>query len=448
MHWDKLLSDKILGKSKDERESVRSSFERDFDRIIFSYPFRRLQDKTQVFPMPVHDFVHSRLTHSLEVSSVGRSLGKIAGEAIISRYSKLKNSNISPNDFGAIVAAASLAHDIGNPPFGHAGEKAISDFFISSSPGQSFKNQLTMQQWEDIINFEGNAQGFKLLNKKEYQGLKLTYSTLLAFTKYPRESLVPGRNKERKSQKKYGFFQSEKEIFKALAEEMELIRLREDAFVWCRHPLAFLVEAADDICYNIIDLEDACRLDLVSYHDTQNLLAEVIGKQFQPEKLEKIRSRDEKLGILRAMAIGSLIKQSAEIFLEHENDILSGNFDQALTDKIISNGTMEEISKLSISKIYQSRPVLEREVTGFEVLHGLLETFTMAALNYFKDPNACSARDRNIIRLIPEEYQIFDQFTEGEEYDLLMNIIDFIASMTDKYAITLYRNIKGIAFPA
>ncbi|MDQ3394112.1 MAG: dNTP triphosphohydrolase, partial [Bacteroidota bacterium] len=243
MDWKTLLSDKVVGKDKiGHGEPARSSFERDFDRIIFSYPFRRLQDKTQIFPIPVHDFVHSRLTHSLEVSSVGRSLGKIVGEQLLKENPELRQSNISPYDFGAIVAAASLTHDLGNPPFGHAGEKAISDYFISGE-GKKFKGYLSTHQWHDLTNFEGNAQGFKLLNKKEYQGLRLTYATLLAFSKYPRESYLPQADPGRKSQKKYGFFQSEKEIFKELANEAGLIPLQEDALAWCRHPLTFLVEA-------------------------------------------------------------------------------------------------------------------------------------------------------------------------------------------------------------
>ncbi len=444
MHWKNLLSDKVVGKHNTwSGESTRSSFERDFDRIIFSYPFRRLQDKTQIFPVPVHDFVHSRLTHSLEVSSVGRSLGKIVGEILVNKYPQLKESN-SASDFGAIVAAASLTHDLGNPPFGHAGEKAISDYFINGE-GKNYEKYLTPQQWQDLTNFEGNAQGFKLLNKKEYQGLKLTYATLLAFSKYPRESLLPKVDANRKSQKKYGFFQSEKEIFQELANDVGLIPLQQNAQVWCRHPLTFLVEAADDICYNIIDLEDGCRLGLVSFEETKDLLVKIIGKQFNPEKLNKIRSTDEKLGVLRAMAIGALIHEAVNVFINNEPAILEGTFDVALTDSIPSKLALEEISKLSISRIYRARTVLESEVAGFEVLQGLLHVFISASYNKLILKDNLSAREKSILRLLPEEYQIVETFKQGEEYDLIMNIIDFIASLTDKYALAMYRNIRGFS---
>ena len=253
MNWESLLSSGRLGqKAIANTAPSRSAFEQDYDRIIFSHPFRRLQDKTQVHPLPEHDFVHTRLTHSLEVSSVGRSLGKRVGEVLIQRHPEL-SKNYTLFDFGAIVAAASLAHDLGNPPFGHAGEDAISDFFITHSLGQSFADRVSKSEWEELMKFEGNAQGFRILNKKEY-GLKLTYATLGAFTKYPCPALFEERNKSKKSQKKFGYFQSERKVFTEVADELELQKVATD--VWTRHPLTFLVEAADDICYSIIDLED------------------------------------------------------------------------------------------------------------------------------------------------------------------------------------------------
>ncbi|HWA33655.1 MAG TPA: dNTP triphosphohydrolase, partial [Cyclobacteriaceae bacterium] len=265
MIWKTLLSANRPGQKNISSEPSRSAFEQDYDRIIFSHPFRRLQDKTQVHPLPEHDFVHTRLTHSLEVSSVGRSLGKRVGEVILQRHHELEKE-LSLFDFGAIVAAASLAHDLGNPPFGHAGEDALSDFFVNDP---SLKANVSEAEWSDLTKFEGNAQGFRILNQQEY-GLKLTCATLGAFTKYPCPSLFPERNKSKKSQKKFGFFQSEQAIFSELASQLELMRAGSG---WVRHPLAFLVEAADDICYSIIDLEDGCRLGLVSFEDTVELLA-------------------------------------------------------------------------------------------------------------------------------------------------------------------------------
>jgi len=275
MNWQQLLSSGLAGqKSIFTTEPSRSAFERDYDRIIFSHPFRRLQDKTQVHPLPEHDFVHTRLTHSLEVSSVGRSLGKKVGEVIVQRHPELSN-HFSSFDFGAVVAAGALTHDLGNPPFGHAGEEAISDFFRHHEFGKSFQNEVSEAQWADLINFEGNAQGFRILNKNQY-GLKLTFATLAAFTKYPCPSLFDQRDKSKKSQKKFGFFQTEKESFKEVAEQVGLTVQSESN--WGRHPLTFLVEAADDICYSIIDLEDGCSLGLVSYEEARILFEGVITK--------------------------------------------------------------------------------------------------------------------------------------------------------------------------
>ncbi|MEM7110582.1 MAG: dGTP triphosphohydrolase, partial [Bacteroidota bacterium] len=264
MNWSKLLSEQRGQKKGDEKDKgTRSAFEQDYDRVIFSYPFRRLQDKTQVHPLPEDDFVHTRLTHSLEVSSVGRSLGKKVGKVILERWPELAK-RYDFHEFGGIVAAASLAHDIGNPPFGHSGEDAISEFFKSGS-GAIYKNLVNELEWADLTHFEGNAQGFRILNKDQYQGLRLTYATLAAFSKYPRQSIIKCKDPKRRSQKKYGFFQSERDVFKSIASTLGLPELEE--YSWSRHPLAFLVEAADDICYNLIDLEDGCRLGLVNYSD-------------------------------------------------------------------------------------------------------------------------------------------------------------------------------------
>ncbi len=272
MTWPQLLSSHRLGQKQDAHDQSRSAFEQDYDRIIFSHPFRRLQDKTQVHPLPVEDFVHTRLTHSLEVSSVGRSLGKKVGEQILKRHPEL-NENFSLFDFGAIVAAASLAHDLGNPPFGHAGEDAISDFFLQHPKGQSLKPFVNENACADLTQFEGTAQGFRLLNQKQY-GLKLTAATLGAFTKYPCPAFFPGREKSKKSQKKFGYFESEKEIFETVATQLGLTKINDHS--WNRHPLAFLVEAADDICYGIIDLEDGCRLGLVSIEEAVELMAAIL----------------------------------------------------------------------------------------------------------------------------------------------------------------------------
>lgn len=445
-----MLSGDVSGQKKGNQieETSRSLFERDYDRIIFSHPFRRLQDKTQVFPMPEHDFVHTRLTHSLEVSSVGRSLGKKAGEKLIQKYPELKERNLNSHDFGAIVAAASLTHDLGNPPFGHAGEDAISDFFRYHKTGQNFKELLTEKEWADVSNFEGNAQGFRLLNKGSYQGLQLTAATRAAFTKYPRESIIQNKDTNRCSHKKFGFFQSEKTFFMEVAAETGLIPVEENGdLVWIRHPLAFLVEAADDICYHLIDLEDGCRLGLVNLEETIGLYAGILKDKFRPEKLEKIRNPEEKIGLLRAMAIGELIDQCVEIFLCREEDILSGTFDQSLTEIIEGNLMLEKIKKVSIEKIYRSRTVLETEAAGFEVINGLLEAITSAIYNFKYVPDQYSSQMKSIVRLLPLDFQEKLSVPSSPIYEILMAAIDIVASMTDSYAISFYRKIKGISLP-
>ncbi len=438
MEWIKLLSNQRKGKQPQEHTKARSAFEQDFDRIIFSYPFRRLQDKTQVHPLPEHDFVHTRLTHSLEVSSVGRSLGKLAGETILSRDKKL-SSRYSSHDFGAIVASASLTHDIGNPPFGHSGEDAISEYFAHGE-GVKYKAKVNTDEWEDLTHFEGNAQGFRILNKDRYQGLRLTYATLAAFTKYPRQSQIENKNASRKSQKKFGFFQSEKAFFETLAAETGLISLGDAT--WSRHPLAFLVEAADDICYNLIDLEDGCRLGLVSYEKTVELFAQILKDQFNEGKLIQIDSVDERIGTLRALAVGKLIEECNLVFLDNEQELLNGKFDKALTDVIPSSGILAEVVKLSIEKIYRSRLVMETEAAGFEVLPGLLDLFTSAVMaeNNHK-------KHTSIVRLLPQEIQAEVNDAKNSTYGKLMSCIDFVSGLTDTHAISLYRKIKGISHP-
>ncbi len=450
MNWLQLLSYQRTGEKevKPQNESqLRSAFEVDYDRIIFSHPFRRLQDKTQVFPMPEHDFVHTRLTHSLEVSSVGRSLGKSVGERLIEKHSDLSASHFTAFDFGAIVAAAALAHDIGNPPFGHSGEDAISDFFINNKKGQSFQDKVHEKEWSDLTNFEGNAQGFRILNRRGPHGLKLTFASLAAFTKYPRESLIETVDKERKSQKKYGFFQSEQAIFAELAKTNGLQKLSENEAIWCRHPLAFLVEAADDICYNIIDFEDGCRLGLVTFDQTRDLLSEIIGDRYDEEKLDKIIGHDEKIAVLRAMAIGKLVNEVSDLFMEQESYLLEGSFDKALTAEIPSSIALKKIEKLSIQKIYRCEQVMEREAAGFRVIDSLLEIFSVAAFNKVFSPNQFSGKERSIVRLLPEEYSYVMDQPGISAYEVLLVITDFISGLTDSHALSIYRKINGISVP-
>jgi dGTPase len=440
MNWSSLLSARRFSDKSEHitHDKNRSRFEQDFDRIIFSQPFRKLQDKTQVFPLPEDDFVHTRLTHSLEVSSVGRSLGKNAGLHILGKYAEL-NELYTVHDFGSIVAAASLAHDLGNPPFGHAGEDGISSFFIESDLGKTIQSKVAEKEWNDLIKFEGNAQGFRILNSPIYRGMEMTFAAFGAFTKYPLSSSSE-KIKGRKSQKKYGYYQSNSDQFQTVAEEMNLRAM--SAGVWCRHPLAFLVEAADDICYGIIDLEDGCRLGLVPFETYRDLLAQIIGDNYSEEKLSRVHSLNEKLGILRALAISQLVHECTDLFLTKEPELLSGDFDKALTGNIPSADTMVAISELSVRDIYRSRIVLEKEAGGYEVIYKLMDAFCYATFHtLFAQP---TPRHQTIFRLLPAEYQ---QQLKGEGitvYEAMQFITDFISSLTDRYAVRLYKIIYGI----
>lgn len=451
MDWKKLLLSVQLGtenKNYIATHDGRSQFQKDFDRIVFSPAFRRLQDKTQVFPLPESDFVHTRLTHSLEVSVVGRSLGNLVGEKIISRHPILKK-DFTQFHFGEIVAAACLAHDIGNPPFGHSGEESISEYFKNGN-GKKFEPIINDQKkWNDLIKFEGNAQGFriitKLQNPKVNGGLRLTYSTLAALTKYPKESLTRLDSKDssqNKIYKKFGFFQSEKEIFKSVAEHTELNRLSDTDYFWSRHPLSFLVEAADDICYRIMDLEDGYRLGLVSFSDTEELLRNLIRIDLAHDYNQ--RDDTEKIGYLRAKAINELVKELAEVFLDNEENILSSELNDELISLIPAAKGLFEIEKLSIEKIYRHRTVVEREAAGYEVLGGLLDAF-INSFNEWLDGNI-KPKNRTLVNLLPKRI-LLNANSETEIYERLLMIIDFISGMTDSFAVSLYRKIKGISLP-
>lgn len=442
MQWEKLLSSSRRGKKNNFAEVSRSAFEQDFDRVIFSHPFRRLQDKTQVHPLPEFDFVHTRLTHSLEVSSVSRSLGRKAGDVIVQRHPSLQ-SIFSMFDFGAVTAAAALAHDLGNPPFGHAGESALADYFAENAQGQKHREKVSAEEWQDLIRFEGNAQGFRLLHSND--GLRLTFATLGAFTKYPcSSSNTPVKG--RKSQKKFGFFATEKMFFEEVAEELGLIRVNEHC--WNRHPLAFLVEAADDICYSVIDLEDGCRLGLISYSDTVELLAPILGSLYKKEKLDQLSGQNERVGVLRALAIGKLVDQCAEVFLDHEGDILAGTFDSALTDKSVSGAALDLISKTSVEKIYRSRQVIEIEASGHEVLPGLLQEFIIAGQYLIEKRdgliNHIPRKYQNTALMFPVEIQAAIVHSSSY-YQMLRLILDLVSGLTDKHALSIFRKIKGIA---
>ncbi|MEJ6791961.1 MAG: deoxyguanosinetriphosphate triphosphohydrolase [Lacinutrix sp.] len=446
MNWEQLLSLKRFGDTnkrlRKEQDETRLGFEVDYDRIIFSSEFRSLQDKTQVIPLSKTDFVHTRLTHSLEVSVVGRSLGRRVGQKLLEKHPHLQNIHgYQAHDFGAIVAAAALAHDIGKPPFGHSGEKAIGEFF-KSGKGKEHKLKLSKKEYQDLCDFEGNANGFKIVTQSRVGregGLRLSYATLGAFTKYPKESL-PKKPTNHIADKKYGFFQSEKEAFIDVAEELGLTKRSDKDASYARHPLAFLVEAADDICYTIIDFEDGINLGLISEAFALEYLINLVRDKIKTEKYHKLSNKEDRVSYLRALAIGSLIDEAIEMFMKNEEAILEGTFSEALLDKSKYEAQINDIIKLSVEKIYQSTEVVDKEIAGYGVLSTLLETYTNAVNNCFN--NTASNYDKLILKGLPKAIK-----TDQESlYERLLSVCHYISLLSDSQAIIQYKKIKGFSF--
>ena len=444
MNWEQLLSLKRYGDTQKrlriDQDESRLGFEVDYDRIIFSDFFRSLQDKTQVVPLSKTDFVHTRLTHSLEVSVVARSLGRIVGKHIIEKYPNLKDKGYQANDFGAIAAAAALSHDIGNPPFGHSGEKAIGEYFNSGN-GKMFKDQLTKKQWQDLIDFEGNANGFKILTETKNGisgGLRLSYATLGAFIKYPKESL-PKKPTKNVADKKYGIFQNNIPFFKDIVNELGLEKLRNDEnLAYTRHPLAFLVEAADDICYTIIDFEDGINLDLVSEDYALEYLINLVRDSINTKKYHSLQNTKDRISYLRALAIGNLIQEAAKVYIENEEDILLGNYQNSLLEKCKYEAQINDIITLSIEKIYKSKDVVEKEIAGYKIIADLLDVFISAINNTFD--HSASSYDQLIMLLLPEKFKNISD----DLYTRILNTCNFISGLSDGYAILIHKKIKGI----
>jgi dGTPase len=447
MEWNQLFSSVRLGQEHFKPKIVqgRTEFQKDFDRIAFSSPFKRLQNKTQAIPLPETELIRNRLTHSFETSIVGRSLGETVGEAILSRETILAGTGITKYDFGSIVAAACIAHDIGNPPFGHAGEDAISEFF-QNEKNALYLDGLTVKQAADLRNYEGNAAGFRIIahtlpGASELNGgFNLTYSTLATFAKYPKESLPVLKKTGKASEKKYGFFQSEKDSFGRIARELGLIDKSDaEGCRWNRHPLAFLVEAADDICYHLIDFEDGYEMGLIPFAIIEEKFKALIGEKFHRMNFyAKMHDPKEKVVFLRSMAFGALVAESAELFLSHERDILNGTFDEPLTKLIPSKDILKAIESATRNLIYMHTPILEVEAAGFKVVDGLMGTFMKAVTN---NSSSWSRKIRSLIPLpylIPEG-QAFDMYTQA------LNITMYIASLSDKEALRLYRSLSGIS---
>lgn len=442
MNWRQLISNKRFGleEQHEQRKDNRSEFQRDYDRLIFSAPFRRLQNKTQVFPLPGSIFVHNRLTHSLEVSCVGRSLGNNIASLLLKKHPELEDTHIS--EIGAIVSAACLAHDLGNPPFGHSGERAISTYF-SEGKGKELKNKLSSMEWDDIIHFEGNANAFRLLTHqflgRRKGGFVMTYSTLASIVKYPYSSQLA------KGKPKFGFFTSEARDFQRIAEELGIKKLSEEGepLKYARHPLVYLVEAADDICYQMMDIEDAHKLKLLTTEEVKALFY-----QFFDENREKraeevyniVTDTNEQIAYLRASVIGILIDECTRVFMENEEAILNGEFEGTLIKSIKPElrEAYKHCSKVSLEKIYRSRDVLDIELAGFHVISTLLELMIDAVLSPEK------AYSQLLISRVSSQYDINSPTLYGK----IQAVLDYLSGMTDVFALDLYRKIKGNSLPA
>ncbi len=447
LNWDKLLSEQRFGENPEPQPSTgyfRSQFQRDYDRIIFSSPFRRLQNKTQVFPLPGSIFVHNRLTHSLEVASVGRSLGNIVAQGL--RERRLVNDEHYLAEIGSIVSAACLAHDMGNPPFGHSGENAISSYFQSQAP-DSIRRDLHPDELADFINFEGNANALRLLTHqftgRRRGGFALTYSTLATIMKYPcdaaslRDGFAP--------YEKYGMFQSELATGVHIMEQLGLKRLHAEKPIFCRHPLVFLMEAADDICYQVVDIEDAHKLNILTTAQAKDLLLAFFDPQDDKKQrdsllltLSRIPDENEQMNILRSRVINRLIEACTKVFWDLYPAIMAGEqftslvFNLTGTQKL----AMADVKSVAASKVYVSRAVVEIQVAGHHILNELLDVFVNAVIN----PN--KLQSRQILQLLPSQLICNDQ----QLYQKLQSAVDFISGMTDVYSLELYRKIKGISF--
>ncbi len=447
MDWNRLLSRTRLGRAtKAATADSRTEFQRDFDRIVFSSAFRRLQDKTQVFPLAQNDYVRTRLTHSLEASSVGRTLGTQVGAALIARY---RLSAIEPADFGAIVAAACLAHDIGNPPFGHAGEDAIRSWFQTTVTGQTVLDRLAESQRADLVDFEGNAQGFRQLSRLQSPanpgGLQLTCATLGAFSKYPCAAWAVADRPGAVSWRKFGFFQADGDAFEQVADELGLARAGPQR--WQRHPLAYLVEAADDICYHIVDIEDAFRLRLLSYDEAADLLWPLADTAGLEARLRAITVPKERIEYLRARAIGVMAEQACTCFLAHEAGLLDGTLDVELLDLVPSAVALRTLRSRAEQQVYLALPVVEVGAAGFQVLTSLLDTFVGAAEDIAAHGGRAQARSRMLLQLVPPQFIGLSGQPSADPYRRILGITDFVAGMTDRYAVTLYKKITGISLP-
>lgn len=440
MDWSRLISDKRLGMERfhDPRNHTRSDFQRDYDRMVFSSPFRRLQNKTQVFPLPGSIFVHNRLTHSLEVASVGRSMAKEAALRLRDMHGDSR-CGTGFDDFPDIVAAACLCHDLGNPPFGHSGEKTIATYF-SEGEGLQLRERLSKRQWADLVNFEGNANSFRLLTHqfvgRRQGGFAMTYSTLAAMVKYPRTSMLAEPDHP-----KFGFFESEEPLYRRIAAELGIPELEPGRFA--RHPLVYLMEAADDICYQIMDLEDAHKLKIVNHQEVADLFLGFFedSRAAQMRRtMARLDDPNERVAYLRSNVIGALVEDCARVFVENEDGILSGKMQGSLVEKTepMLSEAYAACSEKAWEKIYRAPEVVDIEIAGNRIITYLMRCLVEAVMHPEKNFS------RLLLEKVPKQYD-----TRADSvYGRIQSALDHISGMTDVYALDLFRKLNGHSLPA
>ncbi len=444
MNWSQLLDEQRLGKPTNNRqEEGRTPFHKDYDRLIFSSVFRRLGYKTQVHSLSHNDHVHNRLTHSLEVASVGRSLGTRVGQQLCQQNAWPQW--IKPHDMGAIVQSACLAHDIGNPPFGHFGETAIRQWFNQYAT-QGYLEDLSASQLNDFLYFEGNAQGLRTLTQLEYHhmqgGMRLTYATLGSFIKYPWFS----DNQGTASQGKYVALQAEKDILNNIVKRLGLLEIAPQR--WCRHPLVYLMEAADDICYAIVDLEDGVELGLLGEKEVLDILSPIIGSVTDMTSNSPFPSgvdgyfSTRRLALLRGKVIDYLVNACANVFIQNEQWILQGKLQGALIDHA-DTATQQVIGQakaIARQRIFATQHRARTELSASHILETILAGFVPAALQTSASSSEpVSTKSQRYLSLMGVHRPVDGAST----YQTLCNTMDFIAGMTDKYAVTLARQLNG-----
>ncbi len=443
MQWAQLFSRKRDGVIQPEQHEVgRSHFQKDIDRIIFSSAFRRLNHKTQVHPLPENDNIHTRLSHSLEVSSVGRSLGTKVGQRLAP---ELRSIGIEPSDVGDIVQAACLAHDIGNPPFGHSGEEAIRNWFRANTQREILQD-LTAAELHEFQYFEGNAQGLRVITKLEYYlfegGMRLTYATLGTFLKYPWTSDFIYKS----GKKKYGCNLTERESLTEIASELGLIQRSTTA--WCRHPLAYLMEAADDICYALIDLEDGIEMGYITYDEAIDILEIIFDFKTIPPLHASCTGTEllrRTIAIARGKAMNILIEGVVDTFMQQQDNLLTGNFEY---DDLIGacGGRIKECiytaKNMAKSQIFDRPRKLEIEVGSHATIDILLDAFITATYDLYstQDGDMVSKKSRQILNLMGS-HQPKQEWSLHHAY---MHAIDFISGMTDNYAVSITKQLAAM----